>query len=308
MNMNLDMELLRTLAAVVECRSFTRAARQLCRSQAAVSGQIKRLEEHVGRRLIERDSRHVDLTEAGETLLAYAREVLALNDAALKALRAGGNCGPVRFGLPDDYASFFLPRVLERYSRQWPDVQVEVCCELSVDLMPRLAGGELDLALVTRQPRSRGGELVRREKLVWASARNGTAHTADPLPLAMFPPGYCAFRDAALGMLRRQRRPYRIVCVSRSLSGIRATVSAGLAVTVVSENTVSWDMEVLGPESGLPPLPSIDISLHGGGLGTPAHVRALAEAVHATLGDEPEGGQTASKGGNPEALGKQSGQ
>ncbi|SKA84503.1 DNA-binding transcriptional regulator, LysR family [Paucidesulfovibrio gracilis DSM 16080] len=285
MQIHLDTELLRTLVTVVECRSFTKAARQLCRTQAAVSGQVKRLEKQVEQRLFERDSRHVDLTEAGETLLAYAREVLALNDAAVDALRTGRSLGAVRLGLPDDYASFFLPRVLEHYSRQWPDVQVEVCCELSVDLMPKFLGGELDLALVTRQPRSRGGEVVRRERLVWASACGGRAHLADPLPLAMFPPGYCAFRDAALERLRRQRRPYRVVSVSRSLSGIRATVSAGLAVTVVSENTVSSDMEVLDSDSGLPDLPSIDITLHGGDAGAPAHVRGLAEAVHRILGD-----------------------
>lgn len=292
MQRHLDIRLLRSFCQVADTGGFTAAARQLCLTQSAVSAHIRRLETQLGTRLLERDSRHVELTGTGEALLGHARHILACNDDLLQEMDLALNAaGPVRLGIPSDYAAYLLPDVLSRFNKEHPDAQTELVCDLSVDLLDELRQGHIDLALVTRQPRSSGGRLVRRERLVWAAAADfGSAPAGPdaPLPLALFPPGYCIFRENALAALRRIGRSWRTVCTSRSLSGIRATVSSGLAATVVAESTISPDMRVLGKEHSLPALPSVELALHTGG---EAHmtkqIEALARCICDTLGNIP---------------------
>jgi DNA-binding transcriptional LysR family regulator len=125
---------------------------------------------------------------------------------------------------------------------------------------------------------------VRREQLVWAAAQGYRVHERDPLPLALFPAGCCIFREAAVTRLDKRGRPWRAACTSRGWSGIRAFVSAGLALTVVAENTLSPDMKVLGEKEGLPPLPGIEIALHRSkSVSEPAEL--LADHIRERLGE-----------------------
>jgi len=259
---DLDIDLLRTFEAVAKCRNFTGAAQSLNLTQSAVSAQIRRLEELVGHRLFERDSRRVTLTESGAVFMDYAVPILKLHDKALEEMGRPRVQGKVRLGIPDDYASYFLPRVLRRFGSIYPGIELDICCELSVDQMSNLNKGKIDLALVTRQKNSAGGELVCSEPLVWATAKGGSVHEQVPLPLALFPPGYCVFREQALKALSESGRAWRIACTSRSLAGIRAAVSAGLAVTVVGRHTLSADMRILGENDDFPALPNVQIALH----------------------------------------------
>jgi DNA-binding transcriptional LysR family regulator len=259
---DLNIDLMRAFVAVAEGRSFTGAAEQLNRTQSAVSMQVRRLEQSLGKSLLVRNSRNVRLTDEGEVMLDYARRILRLNDEAQAEVGQPRVEGKVRLGIPDDYAFFFLPAVLAHFDRVHPRIRLEVYCSLSVDLLPLVEGGVVDLALVTRQPRSGGGVFVRGEQLVWAAAQGYHLHERDPLPLALFPAGCCIFREAAIKRLERAGRSWRAACTSRGWSGIRAFVSAGLALTVVAENTLSPGMRVLGEKEGLPPLPGIEIALH----------------------------------------------
>ncbi len=245
--------------------------------------QIRRLEEIVGKKLFDRHSRRVVLTGEGERLLGYARRMLQLNEEAVSELCDGEMEGLVRVGAPDDYATRFLPTVLSRFSRLCPSVQVEVRCELSVDLLHILDRNEIDLALITRQPGVSGGSTVRREPLVWASAVGYDVHKTTPLPLALFPPGVCVFRDLALPLLDNANMKWRVAFSSPSVSGLQAAVLGGLAITVLAESTVLPDMQILGPEDGFPPLPEIEIALHRqpGELARP--VIRLADFVSETL-------------------------
>lgn len=285
MKQNLDIHLLRSFLEVASNASFTAASKNLCLTQSAVSAQIRRLEKQLGVKLLCRDNRNVRLTEAGELLLNHAKRILAINDEAFCDLDVVGRVqGTVRLGIPSDYAAHLLPVVLERYGSQYPDVQLELFCELSVDLLGLLHKGRIDLALLTRQRNSQGGELIRSEQLVWAGAKNKEAHLLHPLPLALFPPGFCIFRENALAALHKAERPYRLVCTSRSLSGIRAAVSAGLAVTVVAEHTLSSEMQVFGTAEGLPPLPKIEIALHTASAVMSPAASTLARFFQETLG------------------------
>ncbi len=154
----LDLTLLQAFTAVIDSGSFTLAARYLCRTQSAVSMQIRKLEETVGRALLQPDRRNIRLTEEGEVLLDYARRMIRLNEDALVAMDQPFAEGHVRLGLPDDYAEYFLPEVLARFAHAYPRVQLEVIGALSGDLLDRVEAGALDVALITRQPNGRQGE------------------------------------------------------------------------------------------------------------------------------------------------------
>mgnify|MGYP001467603115 CR=1 FL=1 len=273
MSAQLDPDLLRTFVAIVDAGGFTPAARQVHRTQSAVSMQVRRLEEALGRPLFQRDGRGVQLTPDGEALLGYARRLLKLHDEAVAALTRPDLSGLVRIGTPDDYVGRFLPEILVRFARTFPRVQVEVNCEPSVTLRRLLAEDRLDLALLTCSPGAETGEVLRREPTVWATAERHLAHEDDPLPLAMFQHG-CPFRDWALASLNRLGRPYRLAYTSASISGVLAAVTAGLAVTVLCRSVLPAGVRPLGAEEGFPPLPTASITLHRG-----SRISAVAECL-----------------------------
>lgn len=257
----LDLTQLQAFAAVVETGSFTLAAKYLCRTQSAVSMQLRKLEDATGKRLLLRDSRRVRVTEEGDVLLGFARRMIRLNEDALIALDQPFEEGHVRLGLPDDYAEFFLPEVLHRFALAYPRVQLEVIGALSGPLQDRVESGSLDMALITRQPNRPAGRILRRERLVWTGSRNRQVHREAPLSLALFPEG-CVFRAHALAALDASAIPWRIAYTSQSFAGGKLAVSGGLALTVMAQSMVPVDWQVFGKEDGLPALPEFEIALH----------------------------------------------
>lgn len=283
LNPDLDIHILRAFASVAELGSFTRAAVEFNCTQSAVSMQVRRLEQILGKILLVRNSRQVRLTESGRIVLTYAKRILRLNDQVLSEIGEPEVQGVVRLGIPDDYAAYFLPKVLSHFGSLYPRIRLEVLCGLSHDLLLQLRGENIDLAVTTRQPQSPGGVFLRREQLVWAESGKSQVHTNDILPLALFPEGVCSFRQAALEALDQAGRQWRIVCTSRGLAGIRSMVSSGLAMTVVTENTLSHDMRTIGQIEGLPPLPLVDLSLHRARSVSSEAVEVFAEHIMACL-------------------------
>ena len=131
----LDLDQLRTFVAIVETGSFTKAADIVFKTQSAVSMQMRRLEERIGKPIFARDGRASRLTEEGERLLGYARRMVRLNDETVAAFDETELSGSVRLGTPDDYADRFLPEVLARFARSNPRVEVSVICEQSTELV-----------------------------------------------------------------------------------------------------------------------------------------------------------------------------
>ena len=281
---NLDIDLLRAFVAVADSKSFTRAGQSLYRTQSAVSMQIKRLEQVIGRRLFDREGREVRLTGDGEMLLGYARRMLRLNDEAMTGFMQPDLTGIVRIGMPDDYAVCLLPGLLTLFAQSYPRIQVEVICDNSADLIPLLTEGELALALVTRHPDSPGGETIRREPVFWVASRRHWVHEEDPLPVALFR-HTCPLRELALRALDEVDRRWHIAYTSRSINTLQALVAAGLAVTVLERCTLPEELRVLGPEDGFASLPEVEMSLHRapGTLSEP--VRRLAEYIMKELSD-----------------------
>jgi DNA-binding transcriptional LysR family regulator len=163
----LDIDQLRTFMAIADTGSFTRAADVVFKTQSAVSMQMKRLEERIGKSLFERDGRASRLTEDGERLLDYARRIVKLNLEAVSAFATAELTGRVRLGVPDDYADRYLPEILARFSRSNPRAEVTVICEPSSMLAERIQANELDIAIITHTGRRR----VR----LWSSAASSSS-------------------------------------------------------------------------------------------------------------------------------------
>lgn len=268
---NLDVDLLRAFVTVSDLGSFTRAADALLRRQSTLSLQIKRLEDGLGKRLLDRTSRRLRLTAAGEALLGQARQMLDLNDRLVASLDEPALAGTVRLGTPEDFATTHLPQVLARFSQTYPSVQLEVTCDLTLTLLRRFREGDFDLVLVKREPeRSDRGVRVWREPLVWVASEKLAVPEKGPLPLVVSPPP-CVYRKRATDSLGRLKRPWRIAYSCASLAGQHAAVKAGLGVTVLPKDMVPAGLAAIERRSGLPDLHDTEIALLAArGLSAPA--------------------------------------
>lgn len=258
---NIDTNLLRCFVTVVETQSMTVAARQLNLTQAAVSQQIKRLEDLFQLPLLDRERRQLVPTRDGERLLGRAQRMLAINDDIWSSMTAPEFEGEVTIGVPHDIVSVVMPPVLKRFDRAWPRVHVSLRCSTTPRLLQALEDGEIDLTLTTEADCGRGGEILLTDRLVWAGAAGGTAHRLDPLPISLGDER-CAFRPSVTEALASMDRTWRSVCDEGSMQALWATIFADLAVSAVLESTLPPGAEILNAAHGLPALPNFHINLY----------------------------------------------
>lgn len=274
----LDSDLLRTFVAVARHGNVTRAAASLHRTQSAVSVQIRRLEELLGTALFVREPRGVSLTGSGESLHSAAIGIIDMLDRTARGFAREPLRGQVRIGIPDDYGASVLPRILAGFNARHPAVEVEVRCGFSPGFPAAVERGELDLAVFASDRAVPDGSLLAEEETVWVASRQLRPADDDPVRLALFDRA-CWWRDAAMAALRSAGRPFRIVCSSESVAGVKAAVQAGLAVGVLARSTVEPAMRILGDRDGFPPLPrSHLVLLEAGCVESPA-VEAMAAII-----------------------------
>lgn len=257
-----QIDWLRAFVAVVDAGSLSGAAPLVHRSQSAVSMQIKKLETALGRPVLLRGPRHLEVTPAGAELLSYARRVLDLQAEAHAALFGPKLAGRVRLGVPDDYASAYLTPVLRSFAHRYQGVEIELTCEQSTSLIPRITRGELDLALVSQDKPQRGRFLFD-EPLVWVGSPQFEVWRRDPLPIAVYESTSMA-RQATLAALGTRRRGYHLVYHSPSLAGQLAAVESGLAVAVLTRCSVPAHLQILQnlpAEFELPPLDAMHVAV-----------------------------------------------
>jgi DNA-binding transcriptional LysR family regulator len=280
----LDLDQLQTFIAIADSGSFTKAAEMVNRTQSAVSMQMRRLEERIGKPLFERDGRMNRLSEEGERLLGYARRMIQLNLEILAAFDDRQLEGSVRIGTPDDYADRFLPEIMARFSRSNPRVELTVICEPTYNLVEHIRRGQLDLALVTHDDAKGQSEVVRTEPLLWVGSASHAAHEEDVLPLAFGRPT-CIWRRAACDVLDRSGRDYRILFTSWSATVIAAAVLSGLAISVLPECALRPGMRVIGAAEGFGALPPCKIGIMRGPTARGEIVDALARHIAESLGN-----------------------
>ncbi|MDE1187184.1 MAG: LysR substrate-binding domain-containing protein [Pantoea sp.] len=257
---NLDIELLRTFIAVADSHTFSKAGIRLGRTQGAVSQQMQRLETMVGTALFEKEGRTKRLTQHGQQLLSYARDLLLLNDDALRSLKDSRFSGVLRIGSPHDVADTLLPPLLSQIARWAPSLNIELDVGRSPFLMEALHRGEVDMTISTRFDPQLEGVLLRTSPTVWICSAQYQHRPHSPLPLILadYP---SIFRRVAIEALDAAQVRWSPAYTTSNLLGIKAAVKARLGVTARSIELLDSDMRVLGESDGLPRLPDTQFYL-----------------------------------------------
>lgn len=254
---DLDLDLLRGFVTVAERGGFTAAGQALGLTQSAISLKVKRLEELLGKPVFTRGAKQVSLTREGETLLTYARRMLALNEEAVRRFVAPPIAGRLRLGVADHFVPRHLAPALASFARTWPELRIEVEVGRSHELRAALAREELDMVLGKRRDGETEGRVIFTEAVVWVAAPDFELARDRPLPLAMLPQG-CMFRDRALAALARAGIAAEVVYTSPSLMGIAAAAQAGFALTVMGRAGLPEGLVELAE---LPPLGTAEMCL-----------------------------------------------
>lgn len=255
----LDMDLLKAFVSVVDAGGFTRAGARVHRTQSTVSQQIRRLEDQVGHQLLVREARGVTLTVEGERLIGYARRILALGAEAQAALAGAGTVRLVRLGIPDDFALAALTGVIADFARARPGVRLAVECALSCDLSAAFARGDLDIALLKREPGSGPAAAAWLERLSWVTGRDVEVEE-ETVGLVAFRQG-CLYRNRAVHALEKSGRPWRIAYECASLIGVEAALAGGLGAAVLSGWALNPRLRVLADQALWPPIPPTELAL-----------------------------------------------
>ena len=274
----LDPVLLQTFLAIAQTRSFTRAAERLGLRQSTVSQHIRKLEDEAGRRLFVRDTHSVTMTADGEAMIEFARSIVAANERAERYFAGSELRGRLRFGASEDFVTSLLPEVLREFVRTHPLVEFELTVGLSGELNEKLERGELDLVCGKRRPGEDRGRVVWRDRLAWVSGDQPRLDPPAPVPLILYSQPSIT-HDIVLAALERCGRPWRIVCKSGSLSGLRAAALAGLGIAVFPGDMIPAGLVELPGGHGLPDLGTIEIVLLGPGRTLSGPAAELADAI-----------------------------
>jgi DNA-binding transcriptional LysR family regulator len=281
----LDTDQLRSFLAIVDTGSFNRAAERVNKTQSAVSMHIRRLEEQLNNELFVKHGRGVRLSDAGEKLIDYARQMLHVEASALTSITGSGLAGRIRLGIPDDYAAKLLPAILTRFARRHPLVEVSVVCDISVVVAARVHSRDLDLAIVTACGTIADVECLREEPLHWVARPGFRLDLGSPLPLALGNPT-CNWRRAATDALQLAGIQSRLLMTSNNHAAIDPIVRTGLAVTVLPLSVIHDGLIIIGADESLPRLPLVNIGIvESRGRRSPEAV-AMAEDIRAVLTGE----------------------
>lgn len=258
--MNLDLDLLRTFVAVADLNTFAAAAAAVCRTQSAVSQQMQRLEQLVGKELFARHGRNKLLTEHGIQLLGYARKILRFNDEACMSLMFSNLQGVLTLGASDESADTILPFLLNRISSVYPKLALDVSVKRNAFMVEMLKGNEVDLVVTTHRPGQFDSLTLRTSPTHWYCAAEYVLQKGEPIPLVLLDDP-SPFRDMVLAALNEAGIPWRLAYVASTLPAVRAAVKAGLGVTARPVEMMSPDLRVLGQSEGLPSLPDTEYLL-----------------------------------------------
>lgn len=260
MSRNLDLTALRAFATVAEVGGVTRAAGLLHLTQSAVSMQVKRLEDALGRDLFDRAGRGVTLTADGEQLLGYARRILALNDEVWTRFTAAAFEGEIVLGVPNDVVYPALPPVLRRFHAEYPRMKVTLVSSYTRRLKEMFAHGECDVILTTEREVDAGGRTLTSLPLVWVGAPGGQAWRQRPLRLAFETRNI--FRAGVEAALDTAGIPWEVAVTSEMSRTIEVSCAADLAVHALLEGTVPATLTVIDHGGALPEIGAWRVNLY----------------------------------------------
>lgn len=278
----LDLDAVRNFVLIAELGSFTRAAEATRTSQSTVSLKLKRLEERLGIRLVERTPRYVGLSPQGAAFIPHARALLDTHEQALSSLSEQRS--RLTIGISDHVAGPELPSLIARMNAQDPHLLIEIRIGSSGDLLQRFDRRELDTVIVRRHDGRDDGVVLADERFCWIASHIWQPRAGEPLPVATMPEP-CGVRVLAGKLLDEAGISWTEVFSGGGVAAVSAAVIAGLGVAALAPRMVPLGGVDIGPRLGLPDLPSLPIVLHSRGRDerSQAAVEALSRAYRAVL-------------------------
>lgn len=273
-----DPVMLRSFLAVAETHSFTKAAQRLKLSQPTVSQHVRKLEQAAGRLLITRDTREVRLTDNGDAMAGFARNILAAHEAATAYFRGTAMQGKLRFGAADDLSITRLPNILRHFRQLYPRINLELTVNQSGQLYRKLKSGQLDMVFIKQTAGESEGTLVKRDSLVWVGQDKTVIEPGAPVPLISYPAPSIS-RQMAIEALEGAGRTWRITCNVREVNGILAAVRAGIGIAVFAQSLIPSDLVMVNQRFGLPSPGDVDITLLSNPVANQELVEALSSAI-----------------------------
>ena len=280
----LDLDAVQTFVRIAQYESFTRAAEAVGATQSAVSLKLKRLEERLGCRLVERTPRHVRLSAQGAAFLEPARALLAAQDRAVAAFSQTRQ--RLVLAISDHVAGPELPSLIARMNAEDPQLLIEIRIGTSGDLLQGYDRREFDAVIVRQQGDRDDGALLARERFGWYAAPDWQPREGDPLPVASMPEP-CGVRVLSGQLLDQAGIDWTEAFVGGGVTAVSAAVMAGVGVAALARRMLPLGAVEVGPRLGLPSLPRSPIMLHSRvGAGRPrAALDALSAAFRAAARD-----------------------
>lgn len=256
----LDLDAVQAFVLTADLNSFTRAAEAMDSTQSAISLKIKRLEDGLGRRLLERTPRLVRLSAEGTAFLGAARALVAAHQVAVGAFTVEHR--RLTIGISHHIIGADLPLLLKRIDGADPGLVIELHVETSRVLLDAFDAGRLDAAIVLRHDaKRRDGETLFDEGFGWMAAPDFTHRAGQPLRLATQAEP-CSVRSMAIDALDAAGIPWTEVFVGGGIATIGAAVMAGLAVAALARRVAPAGSLDVGSWLGLPSLPSREVVIH----------------------------------------------
>jgi DNA-binding transcriptional LysR family regulator len=279
----LSLDTLRTFVTVVELGGYAKAGDMLGRSQPAISLQLKKLEQQLDKTLfVKIGQRHV-LSNDGQWLLGYAKQLLEINDEVFRAVQQDPLKGRLRLGIPSEFASTLLPSIIGEFSKRYPDVSLDVTSSLSQNLLGPQHKDDFDLVLALVDPTvPTDGEILRKDELVWVGDIRQPLKT-DPISLVLAPNG-CMYRSRVIDRLKQQTNIWKITYTNADLYGLIAAIQQGLGITALARQSVPNSLTVL-QHPDLPHLGKINICLFNYDTQHPEVSKTLSEFIRMRLRD-----------------------
>jgi DNA-binding transcriptional LysR family regulator len=256
----LDIEAVQAFVLTADLKSFTRAAEAMDTTQSAISLKIKRLEDGLGRRLLERTPRLVRLSADGNAFLGPARNLVAAHHGAVGSF--GLEPRRLVIGISHHIVGAELPLLLRRMGSAEPALVLEMRVSTSREVLDEFDRGATDAAIVLRHDnRRRDGETILKEAFGWMAAPDFEHHPGAALRLATQAEP-CSVRSMAIDALNAAGIPWTEVFVGGGIATTGAAVTAGLAVAALGRRVAPPGTIDIGARFALPPLPPRDIVLH----------------------------------------------
>jgi len=255
----LDLDAVRAFVHIAELDSFTLAAAAMGTTQAAVSLKLKRLEDRLGFRLVERTPRYVQLSAQGVAFLEHARELLAVHDRALSIVAGGRQ--RLTIGISDHVAGPELPTLIARMNARDPELLIEIHIGSSGELLQRFDRRDLDTVIVRLDAGRNDGKVLAEENLGWFAAPSWKHRADEPLPLATLAEP-CGVRVMAGKLLDSAGVPWKEIFVGGGVAAVAAAVMAGLGVAALAPRMLPFGAMNVGSKLGLPELPRLPVLLH----------------------------------------------